>query len=660
MAAKLSLFALSALLLFAASSTASSALDVDCSVSAVVHSLFDTGVRCDVNEDGRASSPDLSAASSLSAQPACPGTATLELAVDNQSASDPLPARFWGQRLSADCAASDAQTSFDLEVNCTGSLCTSLDNLAPGRWVLSASFSTLDTSQTQHVPALLLAGAQQNHVAVTAFASSFRVSSVANEGNGSLRQALQLAPARPKPLLIWFDESAFPSGVLTKIELAFQLTGLAADAVTMDGTDGLGQYGNRAVDAGGHPFGAFRVTGADNRLVGLRFRGAGSNDRDVLSIAGSMAQRNRIEHCVVEQSASADGIGVVDGAGADLEESANVIADTEVYGAVDKGVKVTTGSHARIERVWVHDNGNGGIQATLGGRVRVTDSLVERNAGGTAQNGLAVQAVDLNDVTSYLEVVRSIARHNGANGLSNRSSTAVVQNSYFAENGTAGLRVFNDVATPAEALVEGSSAVCNGTDGVVVADQSVADFGGGPLLSAGLNAFAQNDLPGGAANLRNATGSTVWATHSQWEHCGRLSQCDETAIRGHDLSDGGRSTEISPALAHRGADVPVIAAIIPSRAVAGDLVRLIGTGFNVIDGLFAEGECGDVAGRNRCVPLRGNCVRVGGVAAQVEAVTPTMLVIRWPFTCLAPVSVTVTVDKGASGAISLPAVACGG
>ncbi|HYD47027.1 MAG TPA: hypothetical protein VEB21_01700, partial [Terriglobales bacterium] len=231
-------------------------------------------------------------------------------------------------------------------------------------------------------------------------------------------------------------------------------------------------------------------------------------------------------------------------------------------------------------------------------------------------------------------------------------AVAVVEDSYFAGNGTSGLRIFNDVGPASEVVVEGTSAVCNRADGAAVANTSTADFGGGALQSSGNNAFAQNNLPAGAANFRNATAMPIQANNSQWEHCGREASCDESAIRNRDLSDRGAHTDIAPAQAHRALAMPRIDSVDSPTGRAGELVRIYGTGFNVIDGHFAEDQCRDVRGRNRCVPLRGNCVRVDGVPAAVEAVTPTMLVIRRPFTCLSPGEVVVTVDKGATGVTS--------
>jgi hypothetical protein len=294
--------------------------------------------------------------------------------------------------------------------------------------------------------------------------------------------------------------------------------------------------------------------------------------------------------------------------------------------------------------------------------VQAWHNLVERNRGGTAQNGLSVNARDDNTFASGYSEMRSwgnVARGNGANGFSVRAfAFAHSRDDYLATNGSSGIRVFNDVGPAATALVEGTSAVCNAVDGAVVANSSLADFGGGQFAGGGDNAFTQNNLPGGGANFRNATAMPVSTINNQWEHCGRDVTCADATIASLDISDHGANTAFSPAQAHRSLQAAVITAAAPAIGKQGDLLRIFGSGFNVIDGHFAEDQCADVTGRNRCIPLRGNCVQINGMSAPVEAVTPTMLVVRWPFTCTRPVSLIVTTDQGATGTSSPAFTVC--
>jgi hypothetical protein len=598
--------------------------------------------------------------------PTCPQRgADLTLEVINETGLAGVTVSLGGELLESACAPGAPATSYELTGQCAedGAVaCAQVGSLAPGVWRHSIVVSNPGLGQVQHQRSLLVVGAVPNRVTFTVFPAVLSVTTTSNSGTGSLRQALQLAPLELKPLLIQFDPLAFPPAVPTAITLSFALPTLATDDVTIDGIDSTGAVANRIIDAGGNPIGALSVTGARNRIVGMWLRNAGQNQRDVLSIAGPFARGNIVERTLVEGAASADGIGIDDRAGDGFGDDVNVIRDCEVRGASDKGIKVTLGAYARIERTWVHDNANGGIQATLGGHVEALHNVVERNRGGTAQNGLSANALDDESTAdsgfSELRTRGNISRNNGANGISVRAfSVAEIRDDYLAGNGSSGLRVFNDIGPPASCLVEGTSAVCNQVDGAVIANASTADLGGGSLGSTGHNAFTQNNLPAGATNLRNSTGALVSALNNQWEHCGRETSCDDAQIAAFDLGDHGVNTLFSPAQAHR-AQEPVLTTLLPSKGRSGELLRIFGTGFNVIDGHFAEDSCSDVAGRNRCVPLRGNCVRIDGLVAQVEAVTPTMLVVRGPLTCVQPVEVVVRVDHGATVATSNTLIGC--
>ncbi len=671
--------------------TPSSAATAGCDVTQVTAAIFDSTVgSCDLNGDGvvsaadlteaiillpppatptNSSSPTVTATPTITGTPtkaACPSGAELMIEIDNRTGSSPISVVVTGERLSEECGAGTLDTLYSQTLDCAGVgvvSCAQFSALAPGLWRHSISVIAPSNGQLQHQASLLTGGSTPNRLRFTAFASVFSVSNTANAGNGSLRKMLQDVGTAAPPALIEFDPTVFPAGVPTTIALDFALPTLAVNDVTIDGTDAAGGAGNRIVDAGGLPIGVLAITGARNHITGMRLRNAGGNERDVLSIAGPGADGNVVEHTTIEQAASADGIGVDQQAGKDFGDTATVIRDCEVFGAADKGIKITTGAFARIERSWVHDNANGGIQATLGGHVQAWHNLVERNRGSTAQNGLSVNADDGDAMpTGFSELVTwgNISRGNGANGISVRAfSMANLHDDYLATNLSSGLRVFNDVGPPASAVVTGTSAVCNAVDGAVVANTSTADFGGGPLGSLGNNAFTQNNLPAGGANLRNASGLPVNAINNQWEHCGRETECDAALIAADDLSDHGAQTTFVPAQAQRALQ-PVLTSTASTKGVQGELLRIFGSGFNVIDGHFSEkdNQCADVVGRNRCVPLRGNCVQINGVPAAVEAVTPTMLVVRWPFTCVAPVDLVVRIDQGATVATSNTLTVC--
>jgi hypothetical protein len=352
-------------------------------------------------------------------------------------------------------------------------------------------------------------------------------------------------------------------------------------------------------------------------------------------------------------------VSIDDGAGSDFDETVNVLRDCEISGALDKGVKVTSGAHVRVEGSRIHDNVNGGVQSTLGGNLETSENVIEHNGGGTAQNGMSVQGFDPLSGASRLFSRGDIVRGNGANGATVRGyALAAIRDGYLAANGSSGLRVFNDVGEPAAGWAEGTTFACNRVDGAVAADDSRLDLGGGELGSRGNNALTQNNLPEGGANLRNATQNIVNAVNNQWEHCGGGMTCDDASIAARDLNDHGLRTVFTPSQAQRSLQPPLVTRVSPGKGRVGELLRIYGLRFNAIDGHSDETSCQDVQGRNRCIPLRGNCVRIGGVAAPVEAVTPAMLVVRWPITCVEPVPLVVTVDHGSIGLSSQPFTVC--
>jgi len=592
-------------------------------------------------------------------------TAALEIETENGTGVAPARVRLRGARREGDCLGGNGVTAYDVTVDCAAGIttCAQLGDLRPGSWVHTVEVLVPATGQVQHRNSIVVAKPLADRLRHRLFPAVATITTTADNGAGSLRAILQSAPAEPKPLLVQFDPAVFPAGVPTSIVWLSAPPPLSASQVTLDGIDATGAVGNRVIDANGGPRAALTVTGGGNHLIGIRLRNAGNNNRDVLSISGPLAVGNLVEQCIVDTAATADAIGVDSQAGTDFAATANVIRDCEVFGAADKGIKVTTGSHARIEGSWVHDNLNGGIQAALGGHVEAFDNLVENNRGATAQNGIAVLGADDNggEVSfSELDARGNVSRRNGANGLAVRvGASARVRDNYLAVNGSAGIRVFNDAGPAATAMVEGTCAACNGTDGAVVANDSFADFGGGSLESPGNNAFTQNNLSGGFENFVNLTSvGPISAIDNQWEHCGREATCNDAEIRRLDMNNDGANTLIAPAQAHRTLQ-PEVSEVAPLRGRRGDLIRIFGAGFNAIDGHFAEERCSEVTARNTCVPLRGNCVQIAGVAAPLEAVTPTMLVARWPFTCTAPVTLIVKIDNGSFGVVeSEPVTVC--
>lgn len=622
--------------------------------------LFAAATQPDLNQDTSLSAADVVAAQVLGDPPACPGAASVDWYVENRTGRPTVDVQLSGERVSCLCRDDALNDSFRASATCAGEAdgrCASIAGLAPGVWRLEFVVEDPDTGQIQRRRDLLVAGAAPTRSAWTAFASVLLVDRTANTGNGTLRFALATVGEMPPPALIRFDDGVFPAATPTSIPLQFSLPTLAADEVTIDALDADGLPWMRIIDAGGLPIGALSISGSRNHILGLALRNSGDNNRDVLNISGNRADGNRLERVRVETALSGDAIGIDDAAGKSFGPTANVVRDCEIHAANDKGIKVTTGAHARIENSLVGDNLNGGIQATLGGHAWVVDSVVAANGGGSGQNGLAVQGLDDELGFSSMHVEGTLLRDNLGNGVSARGFAVVLgENNVFVGNRLAGLRAFSDVAEQPAAVLEGSALVCNGETGAEVSEQARVDLGGGPFDSAGVNAFAFNGLLEGRFNFENASDRTVSALLSQWEHCGTAATCDGESIAAADLGDHGLQTRFEPALAHRGAVAVEVTEVRPLRAEAGQWVRIFGSGFNVVD--TYEGQCGATQLGETCNPLRGTCVRVDGRPVPIEGLTPTMILLRWPTTCLGAANLTVTVQTASGARSSQPVPVC--
>jgi len=327
------------------------------------------------------------------------------------------------------------------------------------------------------------------------------------------------------------------------------------------------------------------------------------------------------------------------------------VRNCEITGAFDKGLKVSNGGRGRIERSHVHTNRDGGLQATLSGDLIALENMIELNRGTNSANGLAANGPEMGSpVPSRLRTQGNITRWNSLRGISVRSlSEATLREDYVCGNGTPGrdigfgVGVFDAAGLSAVATAEGLGIVHNLDGGVVIADSSVVDLGG--VFSQGLNALAFNGPPGSETprNLRNVSNRLIPAINNHWEHCGKHVRCNRQAVLTHDVFRQDESGEvlISPPRTGRRRATIEIDSTSPTYASRGELVRIYGRRFDAIEGNAPGGDCDTISEANSCRPPRGNCVLVGREPAEVVAVTPTMLVIRAPFTCFEPTTITV-------------------
>ncbi len=613
--------------------------------------------------------------------PCPPEGAELQVSLGPPPGSSVATAVAFGTLIEPSCTGADtrAATGYAVRINCApdrAELCHGLVHaLQPGRWTHRILVIEGESSgQLQARQSLLLAAsAGVNRIGWRLYRSVVTVNSLADAAgcSGCLREAIARAEAGAKPALIQFAPE-----VVGTIALSAALPPLASGGVTIDGFDVEGRPLRRTIDGNGIDAAALKIASADNTILGLQVNNTGG-DSDTILVEGPAANRNELDTlqvvgralrpcgdddrgCLVDGvchtpatdpprgACGDDGIAVRLNAGSD---GVNVIRGCDVSGAFDKGIKVSDGAVARVERSRVHDNADGGVQATLSGEVIAVENLIEDNHGTNSANGLAANGPAVgSDRPARLVTAGNIVRNNALRGISVRSlSLATLRDDYVCGNGTAGrgigfgIAVLDAAGFPAWTAAEGVAVVHNVDGGVVVANTSAADLGS--AIVSGENVFAYNGppLPASPVNLRNLSLNEIPAAHNQWEHCGSRRRCNESAVLTHDVfvAEGAGPVTIEPAQAIPRRGTPRIDAIEPPFAVAGEIVRIYGSGFDALDGNGPEATCEAIAIVNTCKRRKGNCVRFGREPAGVFAATPTMLAVKAPFTCVEPVTVTV-------------------
>jgi hypothetical protein len=341
------------------------------------------------------------------AQPACPSTAVgMAVYVQNLSADPEVRVVLGGELMGAEAPCAGAgDISYGGTFPCTGHglvKCVTITNLRPGAWLnrLTVAVSGSDVQMQARHDVLLAGdpGTVANTVMWTVFPRTFVVPDAAE---ATLRTQLDAAQAhaasRTDPALVTFARGAFPGAQAPQtIDLGegpcvpepgrHAALCLGGARIVVDALDSRGEPGAVVWSVGARPLPLLRVCGSDVVLRGFVLDGsraaAPATQLDTVAIVGAGARRNRLERTVVHGPTRGDAVSVEKGAG-DAGANANVIDACELSGARDKGVKVTTGAHATIQRSCVHDNANGGIQPVRrrqGGDHRAR--LHRRHAGG--------------------------------------------------------------------------------------------------------------------------------------------------------------------------------------------------------------------------------------------------------------------------------------
>ena len=627
------------------------------------------------------------------AQPvSCPGAASVAIHADNGSGAAEVALEVEGQLLdgSATCEG-DGATAYATTVVCRGpgaARCGEVSGLRPGAWVhrVRVVIPGSDPQVQRKRSVLLAAPGVPNLVSWTIYP---RTVAVRQATDAALRAALDAAAAftAANPgarALVVFDATAFPGAdVPTEIRLGFtplSATGdmcspdarcgdggestycFAGSNVVVDALDGLGRPGGVVVAIGKCERSIFRITGADNVLRGLELRGSvkppPGPEADSIVFAGEAARGNRLERCVVRGPTTGDVVSIEDGAGAPGGPgNQNVLLGCEIMGAEGKGVKVTTGAHATIVDGCVHDNRNGGIQASGGGTVTAIRNVVQLNRAGSAPHGILVGVPNPAEPANAVSTDGNVVRFSGGRGVSVvNAATATLRHDVINENQVVGIRV--ETTRPdavARANVRGAGLSCNykqvdpgagtcaddderscltdddcetgrctfdtpaGFGAVVGACDAcqlpVLDLGRGGR-DAGRNALTGNAnpaRPGAGRNLSNRQlfgRLTIPAAGNQWEHCGTDGPCNVAAVQKSDVRPSNQPTaaELGSPVGIRGGPAPVITRIVPARPRAGEFVRLyngsldgVGGTFNAIEGVACS-RAGDPPPSDPCSP----------------------------------------------------------
>lgn len=683
----------------------------------------------------------------------CSGGAVLTIVGDNRSADASVDLIVSGERVAGATACNAGglglATTYATTVSCSGpgaSKCGQVRNLAPGVWVHHVAAQVSDATsalQLQSTTSVVVAepGAS-NVVDWTVFGRTFLVTkTTAADVRGRLDDALAYTAAFPHAALVRFSANVYPGAGNPKTvplqtsptctlatcadgrETAYCFDG---DRVTVDAIDQLGRPGGVVLSVSTCNNSLLRLYGTDNVWRGVVFQGTTDTTPavavDTVTIAGLATGGNRLERCTVVGPTLGDAISVEGDAAQPGSGPAgeNTIADCEVRGAEDKGIKVDFGGVARVERSCVHDNQNGGIQATLGGTVTATENVVQHNTGGAAENGLFAGVPNPQDsqFANALTTRGNVVRFNGARGISVvNHATATLADDVVTDNYRAGLLIETGLAgvTPSVS-VRGSTFACNYAPGLclngsgqvcrvggecqfaVCTQASGAAPGVGVALNQpcdgcdvpdvdlgkagidpGRNALTFNGNPNspapGGVNLSSAVPALVPARGNQWEHCDPAdvadpNHCNMPVVSTLDVrTTNGATFDLGTPVGPRRGPVPVVTAISPSRPRAGDLVRVYGGVFDAIDGMacFPTGtlpadpcsaENADTVAENAGNAARGNHVRVtmDGVDYDADVHQVTPTMLVFAMPVDCSEGGTLTVERGND--VAVPVTIC--
>ena len=341
-----------------------------------------------------------------------------------------------------------------------------------------------------------------------------------------------------------------------------------------------------------------------------------------------------------------------------------VVTNSELSYCLDRGVKVQD-NYLLLTGNWIHNNLRCALFSIVpNGQIDAAGNLIEQNGmncpsgapphciGQDVTRPDAPQVSAQGDGTSFA-FDGNIVRDGPFSGVFWQvGSTGTLANSFVCGMELAGVLSERQAGNVADARMRGSASVLNGRSGIDLRGSVAIDLGVGG--DPGRNAFAGNPPEAQIIDSLSSP-ATLVARGNQWQSCYPTSgaqpdTCDLAAIAADVTNDSGATVPVDAGdpEPYRSHGPVTLTDARPSIVTEGSLIALSGAGFDAVSGLagLTPADCARLATTNTCDPLRGTCVEflVDGEwtpAADVLGVTPTLVMVRAPFSCSEPTQVRV-------------------
>lgn len=430
----------------------------------------------------------------------------------------------------------------------------------------------------------------------------------------TLRQALDFAnslPVSTNPAVL-VQLMISPGAMEQTSDLDVGSTG-SSKIITIDGTDATGNpwiVGDALAAAQGNqsPFThaidlynttKFKILGNNVTVRGVAIINTVTTGSPAKTLIESTGTNTRIEAVRLDGGAAGTcgSCTLLNVALMDLSSGAQVV-NVEGRAAFSNGVSVTnSGANTQIRDSWFHHNYGSGVLGSGAVLERNTIELTGRRLSDNAvmtTDGVGVRG----DAASEFHTIRNLIRNSTSFGIEAVSTSLGLDFAHDAVcgNGDIGISVFGSLATPA-VTGTGLGTVYNATNGI----DFDGDFLTGKIQINSNNAFTAN----GDCGFSNLSNITAVADNNQWRNA--TTTCSDSA--GVDYcSGGGFGPIVCPSIQNytdKQVTLDPTPAFPMNAIIKGQTLRVVGAGFNAIDGnppagtLCALGS-DDVSSTNCC------------------------------------------------------------